>query len=215
MSELVPVPSPGVPLYYGTPGDPVLIVLHDWYGRLPGLEPFASAFVRHGFRVIVPDLYEGVCTTADDSARDLMRRLDVGASLALIEDLVHDARDEGSEKAAVVGFSMGGWLALLHAQGGSADAAVAYYASLAPADHGVIPCPVLLHYAETDAWGEGEDPDSFVDRLSDHGTPVTRFSYLGTVHSFANASLPGRIDTRAAALAFARTVTFLEKHIIE
>jgi carboxymethylenebutenolidase len=109
---------------------------------------------------------------------------------------------------------MGGWLALLHAQAGSADAVVAYYATLDASDHGVIPCPVELHYAERDDWEAGADPDAFVDRLRQHGTPVTRFSYAGTVHSFANASMREKLDERSAALAFARTATFLEQHLL-
>ncbi|MEP6479834.1 MAG: alpha/beta fold hydrolase [Rhodoglobus sp.] len=215
MPDLVPIPSPGVPLYYGTVGDPVVIVVHDWYGRLPSIEPYATALATHGLRVVVPDFYAGVCTVDAGDAERLMQGLDVGESLALLEDIVQESRDQGSAKAAVVGFSMGGWLALLHAQAGSADAVVAYYASLGPNDHGVIPCPVQLHFAEVDEWGDGDDPESFVDRLKDHGTPVELFTYLGTQHSFANASIPDRVDTRAAALAFARTATFLEKHLVD
>jgi carboxymethylenebutenolidase len=44
-------------------------------------------------------------------------------------------------------------------------------------------------------------------------TPVTVFTYLGTEHSFANASVPATLDTRAAALAFARTASFLARHL--
>ena len=58
-------------------------------------------------------------------------------------------------------------------------------------------------------------PDELVARLKDHGTPVNQHRYLGTEHSFANASLPGRIDGQAAALAFARTAVFLEKHLAD
>jgi carboxymethylenebutenolidase len=215
MGELVPIPSPGIPLYYGAVGDPAVVVVHDWYGRLPGLDPFATALASRGFRVVVPDLYDGFCTTSQDDAANLMQQLDIGLSLSIIEDAVDEARMEGSQRSAVVGFSMGGWLALLHAQRGSIDALVAYYATLGARDHGVIPCPVLLHFAEIDEWDEGDDPDSFVDRLDDHGTPVVRFSYAGTGHSFANASVPSRLDARAAALAFARTTTFLEKHLLD
>jgi carboxymethylenebutenolidase len=74
---------------------------------------------------------------------------------------------------------------------------------------------VLLQFAEVDEWQDGEEPESFIDRLKDHGTPVTQFSYLGTVHSFANATIPDRVDVDAAALAFARTASFLEDHLVD
>jgi carboxymethylenebutenolidase len=215
MTEIVPIPSPGVPFYYGEPGSPLVVLIHDWYGRLPWLENYARGLEHQGYRVAVPDLYDGVATTDAASAEQLLNQLDVATSLAAIDDIIQTARAEGSQRVGVVGFSAGGWLALLHAQGGAADAVVAYYATLAPAQHGVIPCPVLLHFAEVDEWDDGENPESFIDRLKDHGTPVTQFSYLGTVHSFANATIPEKVDVAAAALAFARTASFLEDHLVD
>ncbi|MDO7883101.1 dienelactone hydrolase family protein [Salinibacterium soli] len=215
MTELVPIPSPGIPVFFGTPGDPVVVIVHDIYGRLPGLVSFAEALASRGLRVAVVDLYDGVCTVDTPTAQGLMGNLDIGTALAEIDDAIAGAQESGDEKVALVGFSLGGWLALLHAQAGAADAVVAYYASLAPQDHGVIPCPVLLHWAETDEWDAGEEPEPFVSRLKDHGTPVTEHRYIGTRHSFANASLPGKVDAQAAALAFARTAVFLEKHLKE
>jgi len=215
VTDLVAIPSPGVPLFYGTAGDPVVVVLHDMYGRLPWLDPFATALASKGFRVAVPDLYDGVCTVESTAAHALMDNLDVAAALATVDDAIAQAHVTGDEHVGLVGFSLGGWLSLLHAQSGAADAVVAYYASLADQDHGVIPCPVLLQWAESDDWADGEHPDEFVDRLSEHGTPVTQHTYLGTQHSFANASLAEKLDARSAALAFARTAVFLEKLLAE
>lgn len=214
MSELVPLPSPGIPLFFGQRGNPLAIIVHDWYGRLPWLESYAAALASQGYRVAVPDLYAGVATVDAATAEALIGELDVARSLAELDDIIAAARLEGSPRIGVVGFSLGGWLTLLHAQGGAADAVVAYYATLGPDQHGVIPCPVQLHLAEIDEWDEDEDPESFIDRLKDHGTPVTEWTYPGTVHSFANASITDRVDVNAAALAFARTSSFLEDHLL-
>ena len=215
MTELVPIPSPGETLFYGEPGNPLVVVLHDMYGRLPGLEPFATALSTRGFRVAVPDLYEGFCTVDEATAQSLMESLDVVAALEIVDEVIATGRASGSDRVALVGFSLGGWLALRHAQAGAADAVVAYYAALGAHEHGVIPCPVLLQWAEFDDWPEDENPEAFVARLKEHGTPVTQHSYVGTRHSFANASLPAKLDARAAALAYARTAVFLETHLID
>ena len=213
MTELVPIPSPGVALEFGDRGAPLVVVMHDWFGRLPGLEFFAEALSKKGFRVLVPDLYNGVATTDGAAAHRLFDELDVATALATIDDAIRVARAEGSKKVGLVGFSVGGWLMLLHAQNGSADAVVAYYASLEPSDHGIIPAPVLMHLAEIDEWGDGQQPDRFIDRLKTHWTPVSTFTYLGTRHNFANATLRDRVDARAAALAYARTALFLDEHL--
>jgi len=215
MSQLVPIPSPGTPLSFGDRGAPLVILVHDWYGRLPWLESYAAALESQGYRVVVPDFYNGVATTETATAEVLMAQLDVAGALAELDDIIQLARTEGSTRVGVVGFSLGGWLALLHAQSGGADAVVAYYATLGPDQHGVIPAPVLLHLAEIDEWDEGEDPESFISRLKDHGTPITEWTYLATAHSFANATIIDRVDVNAAALAFARTSSFLEDHLLD
>jgi carboxymethylenebutenolidase len=215
MSGLIPVPSPGVPVYAGIQGGPLVVLVHDYFGRLPGLLLIADQLAREGFFVAAPDLYNGVATRDPAEAEKLMNDLDVGIALAEVDDIITDAHGGGSQKVGVVGFSMGGWLSLLHAQGGSADAVVAYYASLGPVDHGVLPAPVLLHYAERDEWGDGDDPASFIERLHEHGTPVTEHVYLGTEHSFANSEIEVAYNARAAELANARTVRFLLNHLFD
>ena len=214
MAELIRIPSPGVPLVFGEAGAPVVVVVHDWYGRLPWLTPYAEALAgRGGFRVIVPDLYDGVATDDAHEADILSEQLSGSAARATIIGDIEAARAAGSTRAGIVGFSMGGGLALQIAQAGEVDAAVAYYATLQAAQQGVIPCPVLLHFAEQDEWPETGSPEQFVSRLRENGTPVTQHGYAGTEHGFANASIPEFIDTRAAALAFARTTVFLETHL--
>jgi carboxymethylenebutenolidase len=213
MSELISIPSPGIPTYRGEPGSPLVVLVHDWYGRLPALEGYADSLAREGFWVAIPDLYNGVATTDAADAETLMKSLDVGIALAELDDVIANAHAQGSSRVGVIGFSIGGWLALLHAQSGAEDAVVAYYASLGSEDHGVIPAPVQLHYAEADEWSEGEHPTEFIDRLGEHGTPVSEHTYLGTEHSFANAAIPTRHDARAAELSRARTARFLSEHL--
>jgi len=216
VAELIPIPSPGFPLLFGEPGAPVVVVVHDWYGRLPWLTPYAEALAgRGGFRVIVPDLYDGAATDDDRQADILLDQLSGTDARATIIREIEAARAEGSPRAGIVGFSMGGGLALQVAQAGEVDAAVAYYATLEATQPGIIPCPVMLHFAEQDDWPEGGTPEQFVGRLRENGTPVTQHGYAGTEHGFANGSLPALLDTRAAALAFARTTVFLETHLTD
>jgi carboxymethylenebutenolidase len=211
MAELIPIPSPGVPLYYGDPGDPLVVVLHDWYGRLPWLEPYAEALAsRGGFRVVVPDLYDGVATVAREGAEQLSDALDGDSALALIGNIIDAERATGSDRVGVVGFSLGAWLALQAAQAGLVDAAVIYYGT---GPDGIIPAPLLFHLAETDEFEPTDDTDAYLARLKGDGTPVTSHTYVGTEHNFANATVPALVDERSAALAFARTTVFLETQL--
>ncbi|MES1170311.1 MAG: dienelactone hydrolase family protein, partial [Leifsonia sp.] len=76
MAELIPIPSPGIPLVLGAAGAPVVVLVHDGYGRLPWLTPYAEALAtRGGFRVVVPDLYDGVATDDEREADILSEQL--------------------------------------------------------------------------------------------------------------------------------------------
>lgn len=213
MAEFIPIDSPGWSVEFGEPGHPLVVVVHDRYGRLSWITDYAESLASYGFRVVVPDLYNGVATVDPDTANELGNELDVALCLATIDDAILVARAQGSERVGVLGFSVGGWLALLHAQGGAADAVVAYYGSLNSSEHGVTPCPVLLHLAEVDDWPIGAEPEGLVLHLKDHGTPVTEYSYAGTEHSFANEAIDAAWDPTAAALSFERTVAFLDEHL--
>jgi len=208
MPDLFPIPSPGVPLSYGEPGTPLVVLLHDWYGRLPWLENYASALARVGFRVVVPDLYKGWATTSPDEAAKLSADRVDEESFAIVDAII---ANEEHERVATVGWSMGGWVALAHAQSGAVDAVVTYYPSLRGELAGIIPAPAQFHFAETDSL----DPAPLVASLKDNGTPIDERTYLGTEHGFANASMPQQFVQREAALAFARTASFLEKHLVD
>jgi carboxymethylenebutenolidase len=213
VTELIPIPSPGIPLEFGEAGAPVVVVVHDGYGRLPWLTPYAEALAaRGGFHVVVPDLYDGVATADERAADILSAQVSGDVARAAITAELTSARAAGAPRAGIIGFSTGGSLALQIAQAGEVDAAVAYYATLPAQQQGIIPCPVLLHFSEQDDWPETGAPEQFVGRLRENGTPVTQHGYAGTEHGFANAGIPA-VDTRAAALAFARTTVFLETQL--
>jgi carboxymethylenebutenolidase len=212
---LVQIPFPGLPLEYGRTSNPVVVIVHDWYGRLPWLEDYGRAIAQQGFHVLIPDLYNGWATTDESAAESLLDKLDLAGALDHIGDLARSERAAGAPHIGLVGFSMGGWFSLTLAKSGEIDAAVAYYATLDDDEHRVLPCPVQLHFAEIDDWAPSGDPDSFVARLREDGTTVERHDYFGTEHSFANASVPDLLDKNAAALAFARTTAFLQRQLID
>ncbi|MGN6327156.1 dienelactone hydrolase family protein [Pseudolysinimonas sp.] len=214
MGDIADIPSPGVALTFGVPGRPAAVVVPDAYGRLPWLEPFATALAdRARLRVLVPDLYQGAATDDVEQAERLLAEFSLESALGEVQAAVADARTEGSERIGLVGFGTGGRIALLAAQDGAADAVVAYDAILGVDEHAILPAPVLLQLAEIAEWLPGVDPEGFVDRLRDHGTPVVRHDYAGARPGFANATAGDSFDARIAALAFARTAVFLEDRL--
>lgn len=215
VTELVQIPSPGVALEFGQAGRPLVVILHDAYGRLPWLEPFAAAVAKHGYHVLVPDLYDGWATLTEEDARELAAMAAQDRALATVAEALATGREAGAHRFGIIGFGFGGHLGLLAASVGSVDAVVAYYATLAGEEHGIVPCPALLHLAQHDEWPADADPESFVNRLRDTGTPVTAYTYPDTGRFFANGNLVDAVVPSAAALAYARTLSFLNPHLID
>ncbi|GAB2826718.1 dienelactone hydrolase family protein [Alpinimonas psychrophila] len=210
MSTRFRIDSPGETLKFGEVGRPTVIVSHDWFGRLPWLTAFANSLVMEGFRVLVPDHYHGWATTDPGEAGAMMAALDTEEALKRLDALLLSS---APARVALLGFSLGGRLSIMSASRGGADALVTYYGSAAASEHGIIPCPVLLQLAEIDDWAPTRDPEHLMTRLRDHGTSVTEFTYAGAQHGFANEQNPAAYDRNTAALAFARTVAFLNLHL--
>ncbi|PPF79744.1 dienelactone hydrolase [Subtercola sp. Z020] len=227
MSQFIDIPSPGWPLTFGVPGNATVVLVHDRFGRLPYLESYATAIASRGFFVVLPDLFNGLATIDEPSADELAGGMDPGFAQATLDDAIELGRNHGFEKepaesirsansrVGVIGFELGGRLALQMAQAGIADAVVSYAGGLGENESGIVPCPVLLHYSDSGEWGTGWEADAFVSRLKEMGTPVTRHTYLGTNDIFANATLVERLNKNAAALAFARSTNFLLEQLAE
>lgn len=220
MPEFVDIPSPGWPLQFGEEGRPVVVIVHDAYGRLPYLEAYARALADQGFFVQVPDLFDGLATIDPDGAVELVSGLDEGFAVAALEaalDLGRATTPMGPDapRAGVIGLGVGGHLALRLAQQGAVDAVVVYYAALTEEEAGLIPCPVLVHRPDDPHWPQGHDADEFLSRLKEHGTPVTQHRYAGTTEGFANATVQPLLDRNAAALSFARSTYFLQAQLLD
>jgi carboxymethylenebutenolidase len=194
---------------------PAVILVHDSYGLLPHVRERCDALALAGFMALALDLYDGPSTTDPETAHAMLARLDVTRSRTMVVLAARQLRAHPKvrpERVGAVGFSSGGWLALLAATGGVLDAVVAYYAALGPPELTPVPCPVMLHLADVDEWDPPDLPRRFVTALRIEGTEVVERTWPGTEHSFANADLPAWAP-EASGDAWAATVDFLARHL--
>jgi carboxymethylenebutenolidase len=95
---------------------PGVVVIQEWWGLVPHIESLCDRLAAEGYVALAPDHYRGVRTTEPDEAGKLMMGLNVAAAA---DDLAGAAeylltRDEvAGDAVGVVGFCMGGGLALL------------------------------------------------------------------------------------------------------
>lgn len=202
--------------WYGTEGDPVVVLAHDWNGRLPWIDALGARLADEGFRVAVPDLYGGRSTRDDGEAGQLLgeRYADLPGAMRIVSETLGEARALGSERAAVVGFSMGSTIALGYAaESPSLDAVVAYYGAPFPGIVSGPRVPVLFQLAEADDWSGREAPEDYRERLAAEGyDDVHVHHYEGAIHGFQNADVE-KFSADASAAAWPVTVAFLREHL--
>jgi carboxymethylenebutenolidase len=223
MGQMIEFPSNGsngqgylaVPESGSGPG---VVIIQEWWGINDQLREVCDAWAADGFVTLAPDLYRGVVTTEPDEAAKLMMSLNieqaakdmVGAVDALA---AHDA--VASDGVAVVGFCMGGalalWLATLSPE--HVRAVVPFYGVIgwpaAKPDWSRLAGPVQGHYADNDDFAGPAAVAALADELRALGKQVEIFTYPGTGHAFTNHHNTEGYNAEATALAFDRAKTFL------
>lgn len=193
---------------------PGVLVVHDEHGLLPHVRQRCDWLAEAGFVALAVDLYDGRGAGSPEEAERLAGRLDPMRTRGLLATAATQllARPKvRPQRVAAVGFGLGGRLALLTAATGTLDAAVAFYAVLAPAERALVPCPVLLHLT---GGPSEQDPEarSFIRDLRTSGTEVTVRTWSGVPAGFANADRPAYLE-RVAVASWVETAGFLAGHL--
>lgn len=194
-----------------------VVVLQEWWGLLSPKSHITATceiLAGAGYRALAPDLYRGKQTTDAAEAEKLLGGLDFGSAVVDIRGALQYLK-QGGQKAAVLGFCMGGALTLLTAMHApEIDAAVCFYGipPAAAGDPASIKVPVLGHFATKDGWCNTAAVDGLAERLA-AGKVDHRIHRYEADHAFGNHLRPEVYDAAASQLALARSLNFLQKHI--
>ena len=229
MGTTVEFPGNGTPAggYLAEPeGDPGpgVIVLQEWWGIVDQITRTCDRFADAGFIALAPDLYHGrqVPLTEPDEAAKEMMAIDMGRAATELSGAVDELRRRtGRTHVGVVGFCMGGGLALVLAtQRPDAVAAVVPAYGLIPwpdaaPDYRHLTAAVQIHVAAGDDYFTPGDADRLVAQLRELGKDVTSYTYEGAGHAFFNEDRPEAHHPESAELLWERTVAFLREHLTD
>ena len=225
MGEMIEFPSNGstdqgylaVPPSGSGPG---VVVIQEWWGLVPHIKDVCDRFAAEGFVALAPDLYRGKQVSEPDEAGKEMMAMQLDRAGKDMSGAVDELRRRsGRDTVGVVGFCMGGGLALVLAtqRPDAISACVAFY--------GVIPWPeaqpdfskmsgaVLAHIAELDGFFGPEAANALEAQLKALGVDTTFHHYAGADHAFFNDTRPEVYDAAASALAWQRTIDFLHARL--
>jgi carboxymethylenebutenolidase len=217
MGEIVHFPSngdAGQGYLAGSEGAGV-VVIQEWWGLVDHIKDVCDRFAEAGFVALAPDLYRGKATREpDEAAKEMMAlRLDQAAKDmgGAVDEL---ERRTGRQAVGVIGFCMGGGLALvLAAQRPDAVKAVVPCYGVIPwpdaqPDYSRIGAAIEGHYAELDESAPPAAVRALETQLRDLGKEVRMVVHPHTEHAFFNDTRPEVYDAGEANALWISVVDF-------
>jgi carboxymethylenebutenolidase len=195
-------------------------VIQEWWGLVDHIKDVAERFAAEGFVALAPDLYHGQATSEPDEAGKLMMALNIDQAAKDLRGAAQYLLREGSvtsRKVGVVGFCMGGQLALYAATVAPDEigAVVDFYGihpNVQP-DFSKLKAPVLGVFAERDSFVPVEAVRELEAKLRAQGVETDFKIYEGTDHAFFNDTRPDVYNESAARDAWGRTINWFRKHL--
>jgi carboxymethylenebutenolidase len=198
---------------------PGIIVVQESWGLVEHITSIADRLAAENFVALAPDLYHGERAKSPDEAAKLLMALkieDAGKDLRGAADHLLGLRFVEPKKIGVVGFCMGGQLALFAANKypEQIGAAVDFYGIHAKVK--LVPekleVPILAHFGNADKSVPVEVARALVQSIASAGKTIEAHFY-DAGHAFFNDTRPDAYDKEAADLAWSRTLAFLRTNL--
>lgn len=195
-----------------------VLIVHDYFGISESAMAEARYQASQGRRAMIVDLYDGATAEDDGQASDLMNGLDRNRAKARIAQALNEL-DGGKVSLRMIGFSMGGSLALEASAlagrdkvrsvalvyGGGYEAIPDELLSKAP--------PVFIATGGDDTWS-APALTALEVRLRKFGNPVEVLVLLGRGHGYAQSKFQKGANFNMDAMATTRSLidNFAKRH---
>lgn len=221
MSRQIEITRPDgntAPAWYAEPADadnaPAIVVIQEWWGVNDQIKRVGEQWTQAGYRVVIPDLFRGERPLDAAEAEHDMNGLDFGdAATQDVRGALQYLKAD-SDQAGVIGFCMGGVLAMLAAMHvPETDAAVSWY-GVPPEEAGdpaAIDIPVQCHFATQDTFFPIATADALERKLQAGGVTHECYRY-DAQHAFGNEDWD-YYDAAAAKAAWQRSMAFVDSHL--
>jgi carboxymethylenebutenolidase len=203
---------------------PAVIVIQEWWGLVGHITDIVDRFAAAGFVALAPDLYHGQAASEPDQAKKLMMELELdraGEEIVTAAKYLAAMKNTTSDRVGVVGFCMGGSLAIW--SGTLSDqitATVGFYPGASWERHApdwsrYSGKASIIHCAEGDGTSAAPGIQEALTEINGAGGDAVAYDYQGTGHAFFNDDRPEVFNESAAKLAWARTINFFAQKLPE
>lgn len=196
---------------------PAVLILHTSSGLRPPDHAYASKLADEGYVCLVPDFFKAYGLSQSNRQQTFTTHAQgIHADFIAAIDMLKKRQDVQADRIGAVGFSNGGYWALLLAANGQIQAGVSYYGAVTGAgtDRSLQAfqaaftdksSPVLVLHGARDTTVAAQNAEFLVSILKKANVPHEFRLYPSAEHSFER----GKMDSEAAADAWERTLRFL------
>lgn len=195
-----------------------LIVIQEYWGLVDHIKDVAERFAKAGYLTLAPDLYHGKATKSPDEAGKMLMALNIaeaGKDMKGAAQYLLGSSAVTSKRVGIVGFCMGGQLALYAGmEYPEIIAAVVDFYGIHPAvkiDAKRVRVPVLGHFGKQDKSVSEESVATLATAIKGAGESF-EYHYYDAGHAFFNDTRPVYSE-RDAKVAWQRTLDFLKAHV--
>ena len=194
---------------------PAVLLIHEWWGLNDQIKAVAAEFAKEGYLGLAIDLFDGRVARKQQVARRLTTSVDPASARQVLGRWIEwlETHPKGNGKVATIGWGYGGGWSLLASLARPVDATIIYYGNVAKKAAELAPLkgPVSGHFATRDRWINRATVEGFEKAMDEAGKSLEVHWYEAD-HAFANTT-QARYDAEDAALAWRRTLAFLEQHL--
>ncbi len=196
---------------------PGVLVIQEWWGLVPHIKHVCDRFAAEGFTALAPDMYHGETASEPDTAGKLFMALNIAqAEKDLAGAAKYLAGHSSTSKIGVVGFCMGGQLALFAGCLDRNIGAVVDFYGIHPnvhPDYARLSGPVLGLFAENDGFVTPETARGVEAAIKKAGKAVEIHIYPGVDHAFFNDENTTAYNKPAADDAWRRTLAHFRTNL--
>ena len=196
---------------------PGVLVIQERWGLVGHITKVCDRFAAEGFTALAPDLYHGKTANEPDAAGKLFMALNIAqADRDLRGAAKYLAGHSSTAKLGVVGFCMGGQLALFAATLNPSIAATVNFYGVHPnvkPDYAKLSGPVLGLFAEKDSFVTPKVAKDLDKAIRAAGKTSEIHVYPGVDHAFFNDERKDVYNKAAADDAWRRTLAFFRQRL--
>jgi len=225
MGEIIAFPSNGDADrgYLALPetgSGPGVLVIQEWWGLVDHIKDVCDRFAAEGFVALAPDLYRGKTVREPDEAGKEMMAMQMDRVARDMSGAVDELRRRtGRDGIGVIGFCMGGGLALVLAtlRPDAVRAVVPCYGIIpwpdAQPDYATMAAALEGHYAEKDEYFTPEAANELGERLRAMGKQAEIIVHPGAEHAFFNDTRPEVYNATESARLWESALNFFRQQL--